>query len=78
MGVFSERFMKYWYGAALIIVVFFTISMANDASVRGYELTVYNPEGTIEQTDTIVANTISEKELEGLPVPKLFVPIKRF
>lgn len=78
MTIFSDRFMKYWYMAAILIVVGFVISMSNDASVRGYTLTVFNPDGTVKYEENIVATTISEKELEGLPVEKLFVPKKRF
>lgn len=78
MIIFNDRFMKYWYLVAILIVIGFVISMSNDSSVKGYTLTVFNPDGTVKYEENIVATSISEKELEGLPVEKLFVPKKRF
>lgn len=78
MNIFGERFMKYWYGVAIIIAVFMIISMARDASTKGYELTIFDSDGAVKSTEKIVASSISEKQLEDLPVEKLFVPEKRF
>lgn len=78
MNIFGEKFMKYWYGAAIIIAIFMILSMANDASVNGYKLSIFNADGTVKTDETIVATSISEQQLDNLPVEKLFVPEKRF
>lgn len=70
--------MKYWYIVAMIIVIGFAVSMRNDSAVEGYKLTVFNPDGTVKYEENIAATTISEKELEGLPVEKAYVPRKQF
>lgn len=75
--IFSEKNMKYWYAAALVIACLFALSMYNDAAVKSYQLIIYSPNGEIDRTETVMGAKISEKELDNLPVEKVFIPEKK-
>ena len=44
---FGGKYMKYWYIAAVLIIIFMAGSYMNAKNIEGFDLTIYNNEGKI-------------------------------
>ena len=72
---FGGDYMKYWYIAFVVVLICMAVSVVNDRSVSSYTLYIYNPDGSLQSTETIVPGYY-ESERQHLPVSKMFVPNK--
>jgi uncharacterized protein YuzE len=71
---FGGDYMRYWYIAFAVVIIWFTINLVNNSAVREYELTAYDTNGKVIGTKAVNANTMTAPE--RLPISKSYKPKK--
>jgi len=71
---FGGQYMRYWYMAFAVVVIWFTVNLVNNGAVSEYKLTGYDSNGTVIGTKTVRADSMTPPE--RLPITKAYEPIK--
>ena len=71
---FGGRYMKYWYVAFALVMIWFVINLLNNSVVSRYHLTAYDSSGKVVGSKEVRADSMSRPE--RLPISKSYEPIK--
>lgn len=81
MGRFSEyfggKYMKFWYIAFGLVLMWMGLSYYNSLAVDTYEVTIYNTDGTVQATTTMNRMELVRKFPE-MPAHVSYHPVKKF
>lgn len=71
---FTGKYLKFWYAAFAVTLIWFALTMFNNGGVKKYELTIFNAKGEVVRT--MVMDRTNWKIPETLPMTKVYRPIK--
>lgn len=71
---FGGKYMRYWYGAFVLVMGWFLLNLFNNGSVNSYILTAYDTDGKSMGSMEVSVSSMSQPE--SLPVSKEYTPIK--
>lgn len=71
---FGGEYMRYWYIAFAVVVIWFTVNLVNNSAVREFQLTAYDANGKVIGEKTVRADTMTPPE--RLPISKSYSPKK--
>jgi len=71
---FGGIYMKYWYAAFAVVMLWFLLNLFNNGAVSSYKLTAYSTDGSVIGSKIVRADSMTAPE--RLPVSKSYEPIK--